>query len=312
MAFRQLLVYLYTGRLEISLNLIEDVKLVVKQCKLQRLMEQIDDSVKRVKSFECTKPGTNVSTIQVDSETHALDFNVLYLKCIPNEYNFWIDGSELPFLSCDLSSHHFFDVYFKVEDKLFKCHKAFFCGRSDYFRALIDDHFLEAQNQINGIQVFELYDISVHTFMAIVSYIYQNHVQFDFENAYELIVMSDVYLLPGLKRQCANYVGQHLTPNNVISILMTSRLMQLTKLERICIEYMAQNLEKVIDSKELKDLIIKDAEEVRQRQETDSIDIIDEIRYYITSNVQTFSAMSEATDRLRMIDKLLENLGLDA
>jgi hypothetical protein len=51
MAFRQLLVYLYTGRLEISLNLIEDVKLVVKQCKLQRLMEQIDDSVKRVKSF---------------------------------------------------------------------------------------------------------------------------------------------------------------------------------------------------------------------------------------------------------------------
>ncbi len=51
---------------------------------------------------------------------------------------------------------------------------------------------------------------------------------------------------------------------------------------------------------------------MRERQETDTITIIDDIRYHITSNVQTFSAMSEANDKLAMIDELLETLGLDA
>lgn len=148
-------------------------------------------------------------------------------------------------------------------------------------RALIDDHFLEAHNQINGIQVFELHDISVVTFAAIVSYIYQNSIDvlicssqaisyhsfgFQFDSPlleeldiYELLLASDLYLLGGLKRLCANYIGHNLTSNNVISILLTARLMQLTKLESSCAEFIAQNLEKVTQKEEFRDLIVKDA-----------------------------------------------------
>ena len=73
---------------------------------------------------ESTKPGThfNVNTIQAESETHLLDLNVLFLKSVPNELHVWTDGSELPFLT-DFSVPNFCDVIFKVDNKLFKCHK---------------------------------------------------------------------------------------------------------------------------------------------------------------------------------------------
>ena len=57
---------------------------------------------------------------------------------------------------------------------------------------------------------------------------------------------------------------------------------------------------------------MQDAIELKGRQETDSIPVIDDIRYHITSEVQTVSELSEASDKLQLIDKLLEDLGLDA
>lgn len=66
------------------------------------------------------------------------------------------------------------------------------------------------------------------------------------------------------------------------------------------------------DMPELQELILQDADEVEGRQETDSIPIIDDMRYHITLAVQDMSSMSEAQDKLRIIDSLLEDLGLDA
>ena len=68
----------------------------------------------------------------------------------------------------------------------------------------------------------------------------------------------------------------------------------------------------VIQDENLHELIIQDATEVKGRQETDSIPVIDDIRYHITSEVQTVSEMSEASEKLQLIDNLLEDLGLDA
>ncbi len=131
-----------------------------------------------------------MTTILVESESHAIDFNILYLQCIPNEFHQWIGGSELPFLP-NFLAHNFVDIIFKVEDKLFKCHKVFFCGRSDYFKALINDHFLEAQHQIDGIQVFEIFDISINTFIGIISYMYQNQVQVIFSQSNHRFISVD-------------------------------------------------------------------------------------------------------------------------
>lgn len=55
----------------------------------------------------------------------------------------------------------------------------FFCGRSDYFRALLDGHFSESTSP--GKQLFSasipevhLNDVSPDVFAAVVSFVYQN------------------------------------------------------------------------------------------------------------------------------------------
>lgn len=48
------------------------------------------------------------------------------------------------------------------------------------------------------------------------------------------------------------------------------------------------------------------------RQETDSIPIIDDIRYHITGQVASFAELEDSQDKLRLIDHLLEDLDLEA
>ena len=67
----------------------------------------------------------------------------------------------------------------------------------------------------------------------------------------------------------------------------------------------------VLMRQEFADLVMEDAQQVSQRQETDSIDIIDEVRFYVANVVNSVSDLQDAEDSLRLIDQLLEDLGLD-
>ncbi len=68
----------------------------------------------------------------------------------------------------------------------------------------------------------------------------------------------------------------------------------------------------VLESEEFASFVSEDATSVRHRQETDSIPIIDDIRFHLTNFVQTFSDMYEADQKLGRIDSFLAELGLDA
>ena len=78
-------------------------------------------------------------------------------------------------------------------------------------------------------------------------------------------------------------------------------------LQRHCNE-----LVQVLKNEEFAEFVKEDAETVQGRQETDTISIIDDIRFHITNFVQTFSDMYEADQKLGLIDAFLEELGLDA
>lgn len=55
----------------------------------------------------------------------------------------------------------------------------------------------------------------------------------------------------------------------------------------------------------------ENAEAVEERQETDSIPLVDDIRFHITSNVQTYSAIEEASQKLEALENLLASIGLE-
>ena len=68
----------------------------------------------------------------------------------------------------------------------------------------------------------------------------------------------------------------------------------------------------MVEDEDFRKLVLYDASDVSSREETDSIDIIDNIRYHITFNIQTYSDIKEAEEKLTAINKMLEELDLDA
>ncbi len=64
-------------------------------------------------------------------------------------------------------------------------------------------------------------------------------------NTYDVLCAADMFLLPGLKRQCANVMGQYLDLDNCVNILRTARLFTLPRLEDQCAEFMAAYIDKV-------------------------------------------------------------------
>ena len=66
-----------------------------------------------------------------------------------------------------------------------------------------------------------------------------------------------------------------------MDILRTARLFNLPRLEDKCTEFLADNIEAMADDTDLHKIIRQDANEVKDRQETDSIQVIDDIRSHI-------------------------------
>ncbi|PVD25039.1 hypothetical protein C0Q70_15536 [Pomacea canaliculata] len=311
-AFQSVIQYLYTGRMETSLEFAEDCIRVARQCQLPKLVSYIEDSLKKTLEFQRSKPGVQVTTLTVEpvnsSPMLKADMAQLADTAIPPSLSSWVQG-ELPF--DPEVSQLFADICFIVEGHEFMCHKAFFCMRSDYFQALIEDPFGESYKKNSNIPVITLRNISAPVFLCIVNYIYHDSCELSDEVVYDVLCAADLYLLPGLKRLCGLALMHMTDVENVVWKIRTARLFALPRLEAHCAEFIACNLAEVIEEEDFAELVKEDASNVKERQETDSIDIIDEIRYYIANVVRTFSDLQDADSRLRMIDQLLEDLGLD-
>ncbi len=58
----------------------------------------------------------------------------------------------------------------------------------------------------------------------------------------DLLDKSEMYLLPGLKKHCGNFLARLISLDNVVDILKISRLHNLIKLEDSCTEFIADNI----------------------------------------------------------------------
>ncbi|KAH9510218.1 Ankyrin repeat and BTB/POZ domain-containing protein 1 [Bulinus truncatus] len=261
---------------------------------------------------ECSKPGVKVTTLVLEpvkgSDSLQADFAQLAHLALPEELTSWVVG-ELPF-EPESMPFTYPDVFFIVDGHRFMCHKAFFCGRSDYFKALLENHFGENKNTEN-IPVVYLHNLSVEVFLRILTYIYSDSADLQPDVVNDVLVAADMYLLPGLKHLCGTSLMEYVDNYNVVNMIRTSRLFNLTRLESHCAEYIANNLSEVIHQEEFRQLVVEDAGNLKEREETDTIDIVDEIRYYISSFVLTFSEMEEANEKLKLIDSLLEDLDIE-
>ncbi|KAK6480602.1 ankyrin repeat and BTB/POZ domain-containing protein 1-like [Huso huso] len=312
-AFCSILQYFYTGRLDIDVEYVEDCIRLAKQCKIDDLIEELQNKCKKVYEFVSSKPGTCVKVLTLEPPNNFQlqeDLAILADCALPAELR--VGFGELPFDRTDnfTSSP---DVCFRVEGYDFLCHKAFFCGRSDYFKALLEDHFCESEalQSQPSIPAVTLHNITKDIFIRVLYYIYSDDTELSPENAYDVLCVADMYLLPGLKRLCGKTLAQTLHQDNVVNIWKTAKLFRLSRLEDQCTEYMAKIIEKLIEMEEFAEAIKEDADAVEARQETDSIPLVDDIRFHITGNVQTYSDIEEANQKLEALEQLLRSIGLD-
>uniref|UniRef100_A0A673UQP8 Ankyrin repeat and BTB/POZ domain-containing protein 1 n=1 Tax=Suricata suricatta TaxID=37032 RepID=A0A673UQP8_SURSU len=339
-AFGALLQYLYTGRLDVGVEHVSDCERLAKQCQLWDLLRDLEAKCEKVSEFVASKPGTcvKVLTIEPPPATPRLREDMAQLAhcALPPELRG--DLGELPFPFPD-GVNSCPDLCFRVEGCSFLCHKAFFCGRSDYFQALLDDHFRENEEleASGGLPAITLHGISPDIFTHVLYYIYSDHTELPPEVAYDVLSVADMYLLPGLKRLCGRSLAQLLDEDSVVGVWRVAKLFRLARLEDQCTEYMAKIIEKVgegeprwgrqvgrgrgrgpelacpqlVEREDFVEAVREEAAAVAARQETDSIPLVDDIRFHVASTVQTYSAIEEAQQRLRALEDLLVSIGLD-
>lgn len=66
-----------------------------------------------------------------------------------------------------------------------------------------------------------------------------------------------------------------------------------------------------MEQAEFAEMVKEDAASLEKRQETDSVPLVDDIRYHIASNVQTYSAIEEANQKLEALEELLARINID-
>uniref|UniRef100_A0A8C9U8K1 Ankyrin repeat and BTB/POZ domain-containing protein 1 n=1 Tax=Scleropages formosus TaxID=113540 RepID=A0A8C9U8K1_SCLFO len=297
-AFGSILQYFYTGRLDIDVSYVEDCKRLAKQCKISDLIEELESKCKQAYEFVSSKPGTCVKVLSLEPENNCQlqeDLAILADCALPAELRV-----ASMYVVC-------------LVPVLCPAGCAFFCGRSDYFRALLEDHFSEGETLQSqpSTPVLTLHNLSPDIFVRLLYYIYSDDTELSQENVYDVLCVADMYLLPGLKRLCGKLLAQTLNEDNVLHIWRTAKLFRLSRLEDQCTEYMAKIIEKLVEVQEFADMIKEDARAVEARQETDSIPLVDDIRFHITSNVQTYSAIEEANQKLEALEQLLASIGLE-
>jgi len=310
--FRLMLEWLYTGQVKVDVKEVPDFSKLIKHCKLELLQAELDQAFKKADSFVLSKRGAEITTLYLDSkmsqEELQQDMGVLAQQALPVEFRAW-NGLELP--GMPNVEQQSVDVVFVVNGFKFFCHKPVFFARSEYFRALLEDHFQECEpDQEYQLPTVYVHQVDPRVFSCIVSFVYTNSCDVSEDVVGELLHTADMFLLPGLKKLCGKLLAKLLDIDTVLDILTTARMFNLPRLEDLCTGYIATNIEQLSTDPNLHRVIEQDARDVVGRQETDSIQIVDDIRSHIRASVEAMSDMEEAEARMAVVDSILLELGL--
>lgn len=313
-SFAAVVQYIYTGRMDIEHDCLSEAKALAKNCKLSVLLEEIQNAEIRVVELKKLKPflQSRVQVFSVESNncTQQLYANLNYLVnfVIPSSAYNWVDNGVLPFTKDDI---FFSDVCFVVDDHRFYAHRAFLCTYSEYFRARLDDHFSE--NSLvdeHNLPLIHLNDINVVVFKAIINHAYADTFQVeDVDSAHEVLAFSHMLMMPSLSRRCGLYLSKSIDFYNIITLYRSAKCFSLTRLEDNCTLFMAKNLDKIIENEEFSQLVLEDAMEIQDREESDSVPLVDDIRHHLSET--TFSDFEDSKRKLSLLSTLMSRLGLD-
>lgn len=184
---------------------------------------------------------------------------------------------------------------------VFPVHKAMLI-RSPYFETMFSSEFMEAQES-EHLHIIKV-DCRPEVLEIILTFMYTEKSDCPLDFALELLYTSDMLLMDRLKSKAAQAIstlgsatgnilvdrthseGQNeqveVEPINVYDVIHAAWDLRVQRLEEFAARYLAYRLEDYIDEPEFAELIQESASRLKLRQETDTIELLDDIRYYLS------------------------------
>ncbi|PYI30079.1 hypothetical protein BP00DRAFT_426828 [Aspergillus indologenus CBS 114.80] len=179
---------------------------------------------------------------------------------------------------------------------LFPCHRAMLL-RSEFFHTMFTSPFREAhmKDHLNIIPV----DCSPEVLEIVLTFLYTERADFPLDIAVDVLFAADMLFIEKLKTKAAVVISTLGSGNmsqaeaartrgtmeeddlDIYAIIRAAWLTRVQRLEEFAARYLAYRLEAHIDSPEFSELIQESAARIQGRQETDSIELLDDIRFYL-------------------------------
>ena len=212
---------------------------------------------------------------------------------------------------------------------LFPAHRAMLL-RSEVFATMFASPFREGQTTAH-LQIVPV-DCSPAVLEIILRFLYTEKADFPLHIALDVLHAADMLFIEKLKQRAALLIstlgngtasvveaenprgataeGDDTSAINVYDVVRAGWDTRVHRLEEFGARYIAYRLESYIDAGEFKDLVKESAARIQGRQETDTVELIDDIRYYLSERFRLRfedAGLDEMMDETAAIDMSAED-----
>lgn len=181
---------------------------------------------------------------------------------------------------------------------LFPAHRAMLL-RSEVFALMFASPFREGQ-ETQHLQIVPV-DCSPEVLEIVLTFLYTEKADFTLPVALDVLQAADMLFIEKLKQRAALLIStlgngdasivESENPRgetdldeliNVYDVVRAGWDTRVHRLEEFGARYIAYRLERYIDEPEFKDLVRESASRIQGRQETDTVELVDDIRWYLS------------------------------
>jgi hypothetical protein len=196
----------------------------------------------------------------------------------------------------------------KRKSVLYPAHKAMLI-RSEYFEKMFSGDFVESQRD-EHLRIVTI-DCTPAILEIILTFLYTETAVCPLEHALDLLYAADMLFLDNLKSKAALAISTlgsgtsnvlvdrthgesqrngeevqedeqiEMEPINIYDVIHAAWDLRVQRLEEFAARYLAYRLEDYIDEEDFQTLIAESAQRITVREETDTIELLDDIRYYL-------------------------------
>lgn len=185
---------------------------------------------------------------------------------------------------------------------LYPVHKAMLI-RSPYFQKMFAGPFLEAQST-EHLRIIRV-DCVPEVLEVVLSFLYTEKADCSLELALDLLYTADMLLLDKLRSRAVAIISAlgsgssnpvvaekskrnvpaetlEAEPINVYDVIRAAWDLRVQRLEEFAARYISARLEHYIDEPEFAEMILESASRIKDREDTDTIELLDDIRFYLS------------------------------